>query len=87
MPYSNYQYKPVLIDRVPIAEVIAKTGLRLKRQGRELVGSCPRCGGTDRFAINTAKQVWNCRGCSRGGDAIDLVRHIEGCSYKTRSQF
>ena len=62
--------------------VIARLGLKLKRCGRELVGPCPRCGGYDRFAISLAKRVWNCRGCSRGGDPIDLVRHVEGLSYR-----
>src|SRR5262249_29331542 len=67
---------------VPIANVVAKLGLRLHRQGRELVGPCPRCGGRDRFAVNVTKQLWNCRGCARGGDAIDLVQHIQGCGYR-----
>jgi phage/plasmid primase-like uncharacterized protein len=67
---------------VQIANVVAKLGLRLHRQDRELVGPCPRCGGRDRFAVNAAKGVWNCRWCARGGDAIDLVRHIQGCGYR-----
>jgi Toprim domain/CHC2 zinc finger len=71
----------------PIDDVIAKFGLRLRRQGRELVGPCPRCGGRDRFAVNLSKQLWNCRGCSRGGDAIALVRHVEGCSYRAALVF
>jgi CHC2 zinc finger len=65
----------------PIETVVAKFGLKLRRQGRELVGPCPTCGGRDRFAVSPSKQLWNCRGCSRGGNAIDLVRHVDGCSY------
>jgi phage/plasmid primase-like uncharacterized protein len=65
----------------PIETVVAKFGLKLRRQGRELVGPCPTCGGHDRFAVSPSKQLWNCRGCSLGGDAIDLVRHVDGCSY------
>ena len=68
----------LLVSDVPMADAVARLGLQLKRQGRELVGPCPRCGGRDRFAINLGKQVWNCRGCSRGGDAIGLVRHVRG---------
>jgi phage/plasmid primase-like uncharacterized protein len=64
-----------------IETVVAKFGLQLRRQGRELVGPCPTCGGRDRFAVNPSKQLWNCRGCACGGDAIDLVRHVDGCSY------
>jgi phage/plasmid primase-like uncharacterized protein len=66
---------------LPIEAVVVKFGLRLRRQGRELVGPCPRCGGRDRFAVNPSKQLWNCRGCACGGDAIALVRHVVGCSY------
>jgi hypothetical protein len=35
----------------------------------------------DRFAINLAKQIWNCRGCGKGGDAIGLVRHLDGSNF------
>jgi putative DNA primase/helicase len=57
-------------------------GARLKRISTvEWAGPCPRCGGDDRFSINTRKQVWNCRGCGVGGDAVDLVRHLNGCGF------
>jgi hypothetical protein len=70
------------VPNAPIEFVVAKLGLQLKRQGRELVGPCPVCGGHDRFAVSIAKQLWNCRGCSKGGDGIGLIRHVEGCSYR-----
>jgi phage/plasmid primase-like uncharacterized protein len=70
------------VTNLQIEAVVAKFGLRLRRQGRELVGPCPRCGGRDRFAVNPSKGLWNCRGCACGGDAIDLVRHVDGCSYR-----
>jgi phage/plasmid primase-like uncharacterized protein len=63
-----------------IEDEIARRGLRLVgRQERK--GPCPICGGTDRFAINIKKQVWNCRGCQHGGDVIALVQHLDGGSY------
>jgi putative DNA primase/helicase len=37
----------------------------------------------DRFSINTQKQVFNCRGCGKGGDVIDLVQHIDGVDFVT----
>ncbi|WP_182422011.1 P4 alpha zinc-binding domain-containing protein [Aureimonas sp. ME7] len=46
----------------------------------EMVGPCPACGGKDRFGINTAKNVFNCRG-AEGGDGIALVRHLTGCDF------
>jgi len=65
---------------VPIEDELARRGFDLK--GRtERKGPCPVCGGTDRFSINTAKRVWNCRGCSKGGDVIDLVQHLDGIGF------
>jgi len=54
----------------------------LKRDGvHEHVGPCPRCGGRDRFAVNTRKRVFNCRGCGARGDVIDLVMLARGASF------
>ncbi|WP_018261340.1 DUF7146 domain-containing protein [Methylobacterium sp. WSM2598] len=56
----------------------------LKRAGREWVGRCPVCGGSDRFAIRPGKGphgVWLCRGSGESGDVIDLVRYAEGCDF------
>jgi hypothetical protein len=47
---------------VRIEDVVARSGIKLR--GRvDRCGPCPRCGGTDRFSINTKKQCWNCRHC------------------------
>jgi hypothetical protein len=64
-----------------IVDIAARLGARLRRSGLERVGPCPVCGGTDRFAVNPKKEIWNCRGCAVGGDAIALVRHVLGCSF------
>jgi hypothetical protein len=74
------------IDRaraVPIEAEAARRGLRLMRQSRtELHGPCPGCGGTDRFFINTRKQLFHCRGCGATGDIIDLMQFIDGSTFK-----
>lgn len=69
-------------DAVPVLEAWArvKRQTRLKRAGREQVGPCPACGGTDRFAINTAKNRWNCRG-SGGGGSVKLLMHCDDLSF------
>jgi len=72
------------IDRaraVAVEDELARRGHHLKRQGQELVGPCPLCGGTDRFGVHLIRQMWNCRGCNVGGDVISLVRHLDGCSF------
>ena len=66
--------------RVPIEDEIRRRAIELKRQGAELVGPCPACGGRDRFSVNVRKQVFNCRGYG-GGNVIKLVQHIDGCDF------
>jgi phage/plasmid primase-like uncharacterized protein len=67
---------------VPIEREIDRRGIRLKGRN-EKVGPCPVCGGTDRFSVNVSKGVWNCRGCHKGGDVIELVRHLDSCGFLT----
>jgi Protein of unknown function (DUF3631)/CHC2 zinc finger len=67
---------------VRIEDVTAQRGIVLR--GRvEREGPCPICAGTDRFSINTQKQVFNCRGCGKGGDVIDLIVFLDGCDRIT----
>ena len=66
---------------VALETELARRRIKLKRVGRELVGPCPVCGGRDRFAVNVPKQIWNCRGCAKGGDVIALVQHLDNCDF------
>lgn len=68
--------KAMPIER--IAELLDIAGLI--RAGREMIGPCPQCGGTDRFGINTQKGVFQCRRCDAKGDGIELVRWLRGSS-------
>jgi hypothetical protein len=73
------------IERARQADILSlaeRQGAKLKRTGvSEWAGPCPVCGGKDRFGVNITKQVWNCRGCSRGGDVIDLAQHAGGETF------
>jgi Toprim domain-containing protein/CHC2-type zinc finger protein len=75
------------IDRAAQADILAVAhdlGARLKRVGAaspEYYGPCPHCGGVDRFSLNVRKQVWNCRGCDKGGRVIDLLIHVDGLTF------
>ena len=66
---------------VPIGREIERRGIELNGGKIERCGPCPRCGGDDRFSINTAKGVFNCRGCGAKGDVIDLVRFLDECDF------
>jgi hypothetical protein len=66
---------------VSIANELARRSITLRREGHELVGPCPRCGGRDRFNVHLTKQLWRCRRCPAGGDVIDLIRHLDGIGF------
>jgi hypothetical protein len=73
------------VEQAREADILAlaeRLGSKLKRAGAsEYVGPCPVCGGKDRFGVNIKKQVWNCRGCGKGGDAIGLAQHAGGATF------
>lgn len=72
---------------VSIAEAAPRLGLALKGRAAEQAMPCPACGGKDRFAVNTVKNKWNCRGGSIGGnDAIGLAAHIRGLELTRRPE-
>jgi hypothetical protein len=63
---------------VPLQEICAHRSIRLRGKV-DCCGPCPKCGGDDRFSINTAKQVYNCRQCGAGGHgAIDFTSWLDG---------
>ncbi len=71
-----------------LVETAVRLGASLKRSGDELIGPCPACGGTDRFAINERKQLWNCgHAGGAGGDVIALVGHVRGLSASNPAEF
>lgn len=66
-------------------QLIQRLDIRgLKRGGVERTGPCPRCGGTDRFSVNTRKQQFLCRACDTDGgkgDQIALVMFVLGMDF------
>ena len=68
-------------------EWAVRQGWKMKKSGHNLAGPCPKCGGTDRFGIDTAGDKWICRSCGVGGhDAISMVQmlwpNLDGRSMK-----
>ncbi|SFK99630.1 putative DNA primase/helicase [Pseudovibrio ascidiaceicola] len=74
-------YKQRALD-VSLLEAAKSSNATLRRSGKEHVGPCPACGGTDRFSVNPVKQKWNCRGAGGGGDAIGVVMHCMSVDFK-----
>jgi len=73
-----------LVDQARDSDVLALAqahGARLRRSGTEFIGPCPLCGGHDRFGVNRRKQLFNCRGCGKGGGPIDLEMLLGGGDF------
>lgn len=70
-------------------DIAISFGLTPKRvsthKGGEYHSPCPMCGGTDRFHVWPDQEKngsWWCRGCGKGGDAIQLLIEARGMSFK-----
>lgn len=88
-------FKQVKAD-VAIEQVLERYGVHLRRLGgADLRGRCPLPTHTssrsrDSFAVNIARSVWSCRsqscmqarGGRPGGNTLDLVVLMEGCSLR-----
>ncbi|PBB98364.1 P4 alpha zinc-binding domain-containing protein [Mesorhizobium sp. WSM3862] len=71
---------------VSIEDAAKRLGLKFTGRRHEHPQPCPHCGGTDTFAFNTAKNKWNCRSGSAGGnDGIGMAAHCEGLDLHRRS--
>ena len=69
-----------------MSDFFPSAGLHLKKVSpHEMSGSCPRCGGRDRFRVfltdtGDVRRYW-CRQCGTSGDAIDLRMTLHGDTY------
>lgn len=74
-----------LRQQVGVADVLSayRLGSALRQRGDQLIGPCPLHGGDNptAFRVHLGRNLWHCyTGCG-GGDVVELVRVIEGCSY------
>ena len=66
----------------PIAEVVARYGIPLRRQGRALVALCPFHRETKpSFNVDPGAGLWYCFGCARGGDVISFVMEMANVGF------
>ena len=71
-----------------IAEVVAISGVELKKQGDAYVGRCPfHDDRTPSFNCWQESGRWRCYGCGMYGDAIDYVCQWQGVDMKMAVQF
>lgn len=71
--------------QVSIGQVLEAYELhrQLSRRGQQLQGPCPLHGGDNptAFRVRPDRGLWHCFSACGGGDAVELVRRIEGCGY------
>ncbi|MBF0525421.1 MAG: hypothetical protein HQK56_10035, partial [Deltaproteobacteria bacterium] len=70
----------------PIDQVANALGLKLKRTGSfSLSGNCPSGHASDGgicFTLDLRNHVYHCFSCKAAGDAIELVRFVQGNTFK-----
>lgn len=67
-------------DIVDVLALLQVTGLKGRKPN--LAGPCPKCGGDDRFWVDTRKNACGCRICGGGGDTIALVMFVRDVDFK-----
>lgn len=71
-----------------VLELLQRHGITPKKKagthGGEYASPCPSCGGRDRFLCwpeQGEHGTWYCRGCDKGGDAIEFLRVFDGLTF------
>ena len=71
-----------------LIDLIESDGISLKKasstNGGEYAGSCPWCGGKDRFRV-WADRYW-CRQCDKKGDEIQYLRDRHGMTFQAAKE-
>jgi hypothetical protein len=67
-----------------LAELVVRSGVALKRQGKDLVGCCPfHEDDTPSLVVTPDKGLWHCLGaCGVGGSVVDWVMRTQGVSFR-----
>jgi len=85
----SFQY---LKRTVSIEAVLHDKGLstHLKKRKDQLFGPCPVHGGDNprAFVVSLKKNLWHCfTQCGAGGDIVELVRRLDGKTYRQTAQY
>ena len=73
-----------LKQEVSVQRLAEARGVKLKRQGKELMGLCPFHDDHEpSLCIDPEQNIWSCKGaCGVGGSSIDWVMKAEGISFR-----
>jgi CHC2 zinc finger len=82
---DDHQVKDDMIARarsVRIEGLLRRRGIQLKGSGSNLKCPCPKCGGTERFGLNTQTQQFICHKCDgRGRGAISFITWLHNIDH------
>ncbi len=68
-------------ERADIVQVVGES-VRLKRQGRRMVGLCPfHKEKTPSFSVNSERGMFHCFGCKASGSVFDYLMQLEGLAF------
>jgi DNA primase len=71
-----------LRERIDLPALIERSGVQLRRQGANFVGTCPfHTDASPSFTVPANKAFFHCFGCEAHGDGIDFVQRHQGVSF------
>ncbi|MCD4749914.1 MAG: toprim domain-containing protein [Thermoanaerobaculales bacterium] len=66
-----------------LAALVRSRGVKLKPQGKDLVGLCVlHDDKSPSLVVTPSKNLWHCLGCGQGGSVVDWVMKTEGVSFR-----
>jgi DNA primase len=78
---ADDKIKEEIRNRLDIVDVVGRY-VRLKPAGQNHKGPCPfHKEKTPSFTVNSAKGMFHCFGCGKGGDVFSFLMEIEGQSF------
>lgn len=84
-PKTTDLHLRTLAQLVSIVAVLADYQLLdgLRRRGDYLCGPCPLHGGDNptAFRVHLGRGLWHCFSACGGGDVVELIQRLEGCTY------
>ena len=76
------KYIDKVLDEVDLTEVAEDHGITLKLKGHRAWACCPfHNEDTASFCIDTAKNLWYCHGCNKGGNVINFAMEMDGLTF------
>ncbi|MCQ9618577.1 MAG: DNA primase [Candidatus Phytoplasma pruni] len=71
-------------EKIPIYELVLKSGVVLKKQGKNFMGLCPfHQEKTPSFSVSKEKNIAFCMSCSKGGKPVTYWRQLKNISTET----